>query len=129
MPYAAWFGLIVTGVIILFSGFAVFLSDSWNTQTFISNYIGYVSVASGCALASAADKLDSIPIYFVPWIVWKFWHKTKWVSLEKMDLQRGRLSAEEIAVHYEIEERQKERDLASKSGFRLKVQKVLNVLF
>jgi hypothetical protein len=46
-----------------------------------------------------------------------------------MDLQRGRLSEEEIACHFEIEERQRERDLATKSGWRLKLQKVLQVLF
>lgn len=80
-------------------------------------------------LVSWLILIEGIPIYILPAIVWKYWHKTKWVSLEKMDLHRGRLSDEEIQVHEDIEERKRERDMANKSGFALWGQKVLRVLF
>ncbi|KZT68767.1 hypothetical protein DAEQUDRAFT_727412 [Daedalea quercina L-15889] len=40
-PYAAWYGLVSCFVISFFSGFAVFLKDSWDTATFITHYLPF----------------------------------------------------------------------------------------
>jgi amino acid transporter len=39
-PYLAWFGMCFFWIVILFNGFAVFTHGSWNTQNFITAYIG-----------------------------------------------------------------------------------------
>jgi len=41
-PYAAWYVIISTLVICFFSGFKVFLRDSWKTSDFITNYLSFV---------------------------------------------------------------------------------------
>ncbi|KIO33866.1 hypothetical protein M407DRAFT_65140 [Tulasnella calospora MUT 4182] len=38
-PYAAWFGIISTLIICFFSGWTVFLKNSWQTDTFLTNYL------------------------------------------------------------------------------------------
>ncbi|KAG8918047.1 hypothetical protein FRC01_002069 [Tulasnella sp. 417] len=38
-PYAAWFGLISTLIVCFFSGWTVFLKNSWQTDTFVTNYL------------------------------------------------------------------------------------------
>ncbi|WWC86560.1 uncharacterized protein L201_001437 [Kwoniella dendrophila CBS 6074] len=75
-PYAAWFGAIACGIIVLFSGFAVFLKGRWNTSTFMANYI-------------------SIPIYAVPFIGWKIYKKTRFVKSTEADLYTGRITEDE----------------------------------
>lgn len=41
-PYAAWYAVFATVIICFFSGFSVFLKDSWNTATFMTNYIPFI---------------------------------------------------------------------------------------
>jgi len=38
-PYSAWFGVIFCAIIVLFSGFSVFLSGGWNVSSFFSDYV------------------------------------------------------------------------------------------
>lgn len=57
-PYAAWVGFIGSTIITLIVGFPVFLNGNWNTSDFIASYIG-------------------IPIFILPIIGWKLWHRTK----------------------------------------------------
>lgn len=38
-PYAAWYGLVTTSTILLFSGFSVFIRGNWDTADFVTNYI------------------------------------------------------------------------------------------
>ncbi|KIJ51458.1 hypothetical protein M422DRAFT_224084 [Sphaerobolus stellatus SS14] len=40
-PYAAWYGLVSTIIVCFFSGFQVFLKDSWNTANFVTNYLPF----------------------------------------------------------------------------------------
>ena len=63
-PYAAWFGFIGSTVITLVAGFEVFLKGHWNTSDFIASYIG-------------------IPIFIVPIVIWKLWHRTKVSTLHQ----------------------------------------------
>ncbi|KAH8110671.1 amino acid permease [Phellopilus nigrolimitatus] len=41
-PYAAWWAVIACPTICLFSGFKVFLKDSWATDAFVTNYLPFV---------------------------------------------------------------------------------------
>lgn len=75
-PYASWFSIIVCAIVILFSGWSVFLTGNFSASGFLSSYLG-------------------IPVFFVPWIGWKLWHKTKLVKLTEVDLDSGRLSRDD----------------------------------
>lgn len=75
-PYASWFSIIMCGLVILFSGWSVFLNGNFTASGFLTNYLG-------------------IPVFFVPWIGWKVWHKTKVVKLTEVDLDSGRLRKED----------------------------------
>jgi amino acid transporter len=76
-PYAAWVGAIGSGIITLFSGFAVFLKGNWSASNFIASYIGLV-------------------IYIVPYVIWKIVKKTKFVSASETDLLSGRFDASSV---------------------------------
>ncbi|KIJ21581.1 amino acid-polyamine-Organocation superfamily protein [Paxillus involutus ATCC 200175] len=41
-PFAAWYALIATFIICLFSGWSVFLKDEWDTPTFVTTYLPFV---------------------------------------------------------------------------------------
>lgn len=41
-PYAAWYAAISCFIICLFSGWAVFLKDNWDTATFVTNYLPFM---------------------------------------------------------------------------------------
>ncbi|KAN0100780.1 amino acid-polyamine-Organocation superfamily protein [Tylopilus felleus] len=41
-PFAAWYGLITTFIICLFSGWSVFLKGEWNSATFVTNYLPFI---------------------------------------------------------------------------------------
>ena len=38
-PYAAWYGIVSISIILLLSGFSVFLRGNWDTATFVTYYI------------------------------------------------------------------------------------------
>ena len=69
-PYAAWYGLIMIVIILLLSGFSVFLPGNWNTANFVTNYV----------------PLMSAPILFV---VASFVMRSKFVGTEDMDFVTG----------------------------------------
>ena len=77
-PYAAWFGFIGSTIITLVAGFPVFLKGNWNVADFVASYIG-------------------IPIFIVPIIIWKLWHRTKLARASAIDLWSGRLQDGEIS--------------------------------
>ncbi|KJX97683.1 hypothetical protein TI39_contig472g00003, partial [Zymoseptoria brevis] len=71
-PYTAWFGFIGSVIITLVAGFPVFLKGNWSTSNFVASYVG-------------------IPIFVIPILGWKLWHRTKVARAESMDLWSGRL--------------------------------------
>ncbi|SMQ50403.1 unnamed protein product [Zymoseptoria tritici ST99CH_1A5] len=71
-PYTAWFGFIGSVIITLVAGFPVFLKGNWSTSNFVASYVG-------------------IPIFIVPIIGWKLWHRTKLARADTMDMWSGRL--------------------------------------
>jgi amino acid transporter len=69
-PYAAWYGIVTISVILLFSGFSVFLRGNWDTADFVTNYI---------------------PLMFAPilFAVASYVMKSKFVKPEDMDFVTG----------------------------------------
>lgn len=78
-PYTAWFALIFFSIIILFNGFYAFAP--WTTNDFITAYVG-------------------IPIYFLLYIFWKFFKRTKFVNAAEADIQTGKAALDEADLHW-----------------------------
>jgi amino acid transporter len=78
-PYAAYVGAIGSAIIVLFSGFKVFLAGNWSAANFISNYIG-------------------IAIYIFPFVVWKVVKGTRFVRAIETDLFSGRFDPSHVPV-------------------------------
>lgn len=76
-PYASWFGFAFFTLIILFNGFTVFLAGEWNTSKFFAAYI-------------------TLPIFFICWLGWKIYFKTKVVPLDQIDFDSGRKELDEM---------------------------------
>ncbi|ODN72883.1 hypothetical protein L202_08306 [Cryptococcus amylolentus CBS 6039] len=74
-PYLAWYGLLMCTIIVLFSGFPVFMKGNWNASDFVADYI-------------------SIPLFFIPIAGWKIYKRTKMVKASEADLYTGRLEAD-----------------------------------
>ena len=70
-PYASYFGIFWINLIIFFNGFQVFLSGSWNVNTFITAYI-------------------CLPIFLVFYLGWKIVKRPKFVRIKDMDFVTGR---------------------------------------
>lgn len=70
-PLAAYMGAIGSGIIVIFSGFGVFIKGNWNTSNFIASYIGIV-------------------IYIAPYIFWKLFKETRISRAKEIDLFSGR---------------------------------------
>ncbi|KAJ4158372.1 uncharacterized protein LMH87_008901 [Akanthomyces muscarius] len=68
-PYLSWFGLFFNVLIIITSGFTVFMK--WNTSDFFAAYV-------------------SVLIFVVFYVVHKLVYRTKVVPLMEVDLQKGR---------------------------------------
>ncbi|RSH92088.1 hypothetical protein EHS25_008500 [Saitozyma podzolica] len=75
-PYAAWVGAIGSLIITVFSGFSVFLKGNWSPANFVASYIG-------------------IPIFVVPFVLWKLFKRTRFVRASEMDLYSGRFDPSE----------------------------------
>lgn len=70
MPFAAYWGLGWTIIIILFAKWSVFLKGRWNTASFITNYL-------------------PIPVFFILYFGYKFWYRTKLIRASEMDFVTG----------------------------------------
>jgi len=76
-PYASYFGLFFINLIILFNGFQVFLSNSWNATNFIIAYI-------------------PLPIFLVFYLFWKIFKHPTFVRIPDMDFTTGRRELNEM---------------------------------
>ena len=74
-PYAAWLSLVSFSILLLTGGFYVFVDGHWSPESFVSSYF-------------------NIPLILVLYFGYKFWRKTKLVSLEEMPI-RGFLAVAE----------------------------------
>jgi amino acid transporter len=78
-PYAAWWGCIGSFIIVFVQGFPVFLKGNWSSSDFVASYVG-------------------IPIFVVPLLGWKLWHRTKFMRAKEIDLWSGRLMEGEVPL-------------------------------
>ncbi|CAG8098655.1 unnamed protein product [Penicillium nalgiovense] len=76
-PYAAWISPVSFSIIMLTGGFYVFIEGNWSPQTFVSSYF-------------------NIPFGFVLYFGYKFWRKTRLVTLEEIPIQEFLHIANEI---------------------------------
>ncbi|TKY88487.1 hypothetical protein EX895_002475 [Sporisorium graminicola] len=89
-PYLTYFGIFFLCLVLLFSGFTVFLNGQWSTSSFVTTYI-------------------CLPLFLVMWLGWKFYHKTQFVSLSQMDFDTGRRQIDENEEAEKIKESQQTR--------------------
>lgn len=66
-PYAAWVALVSFSVLLLTGGFHVFIKGNFTSQSFVSSYF-------------------NLPLIFILYFGYKFWRKTKLVSLQDMPI-------------------------------------------
>jgi len=64
-PFAAWYGVVSIGLILILSGFAVFLRGNWDTATFITTYIPlmlapFIFAAASYVMKSKFVKVDEM---------------------------------------------------------------------
>ncbi|KAI0397013.1 amino acid permease/ SLC12A domain-containing protein [Xylariaceae sp. FL0594] len=76
--YSSCAGLFMTLLILLTGGYEVFTRGNWNAQSFVSSYL-------------------DIPLVLTAFLVWKFWKKTKLVSLSEIPLEDAFKQAAEQA--------------------------------
>ena len=79
-PYASYFGIFCISIIIVFNGFQVFLSDSWNADNFIAAYIG-------------------LPIFLVFYLFWKLFKRPVFVRVRDMDFVTGHRELKQSKLH------------------------------
>ncbi|KAN0065116.1 hypothetical protein ACQY0O_001613 [Thecaphora frezii] len=79
-PWSSQASVVTISLIILFSGWTTFLNGNFTATNFLTSYLG-------------------VPMFFLPWIGYKLWKRTKMVPLEEMDLDSGRIDPKD-----EIEE-------------------------
>ncbi|GAA5892890.1 hypothetical protein JCM6882_006887 [Rhodosporidiobolus microsporus] len=77
-PWASYIGLVMFILVIFFNGFTVFLSESWDTGTFIVDYV-------------------TIVIFAVLMVGWKLWKRTKFVRIETTDFYTSRCELDQMA--------------------------------
>ncbi|KAK3493056.1 amino acid permease/ SLC12A domain-containing protein [Neurospora hispaniola] len=83
-PYTAWFALIYFAIIIIFSGFAVFIKGNWDVADFIAAYIG-------------------IPIFFLLYGGWKIIKRPKVIKPSEADLTTGKAALDAEDEHWQRE--------------------------
>lgn len=79
-PYAAFLGLFLGCLALLFIGFDQFVP--FNAQGFVTSYF-------------------CLPYSFILFVVWKVLKKTKWVDPAQADLVEGKPEADEECRHWE----------------------------
>jgi len=70
-PYLSWFNIFICSITIIFSGWSTFLNGHFTVTRFLTSYLG-------------------IPLFFIPLVGWKLWHRTKIVPAAEIDLYTGR---------------------------------------
>ncbi|MCJ1415705.1 hypothetical protein MMC32_002037 [Xylographa parallela] len=79
-PYTAWAAFTFFAIIIVFNGFYVF-SPTFNVDNFITDYVG-------------------IPIFFVLYLFWKIFKRTKWLNPADVDLHTGKAALDAADLHW-----------------------------
>ncbi|OAA65538.1 amino acid permease [Niveomyces insectorum RCEF 264] len=80
-PYLAWASLSYFGLIIIFSGFNVFIHGHWSGSDFVAAYI-------------------NIPLFFLLFFGWKILKRTRWRKAAEADLQTGKAELDAEDAHW-----------------------------
>lgn len=80
-PYTAWVALIFFSIIIVFNGFYAFIP--FDAKSFVTAYVG-------------------IPIYFLLYIFWKVFRRTKVVPPEEADIFTGKAALDAVEWPSEV---------------------------
>ncbi|KAI0443517.1 amino acid permease/ SLC12A domain-containing protein [Xylaria telfairii] len=75
--YSSYAGLFMSLLILLTGGYEVFTRGNWDAQSFVSSYL-------------------DIPLVLSAYLIWKFWKKTKIVSLSNIPLDEAFKQAEQV---------------------------------
>jgi amino acid transporter len=87
-PYVQYVCALLCAIIILFSGFPVFIKGNWSTATFFASYIS-TSVVS--FFPGRADCSIGLGILIVPWVGYKIFRRSSFVRSAEADLYNGRV--------------------------------------
>lgn len=112
-PYASYAAFIFFTLVILFSGFTVFLRGHWDSPTFVVNYL-------------------CIPCFFLLWIGYKVVSKSKWVALDQMDFETGRRTLDALEERRQDDEADVDAErarLAAMGPVKRFLEKVFALLF
>ncbi|KZV99166.1 hypothetical protein EXIGLDRAFT_726231 [Exidia glandulosa HHB12029] len=78
-PWGSWFALVATAIITFFKGFDAFLP--WQTPKFITSYI-------------------ALPTFFVFWLSYKLFYRTKMYAPEEVDLHTGKRAIDQEEEYF-----------------------------
>jgi amino acid transporter len=92
-PYAAWYALFATFIVILVLGYNVFIHGQWDTTSFFTNY-------------------TMVGFFIVAFVFWKMVRRTKYVPAGTADLQLGSVKSE-IDLYEEFYELPKRGKISS----------------
>ncbi|ODV77390.1 uncharacterized protein CANTADRAFT_7864 [Suhomyces tanzawaensis NRRL Y-17324] len=84
-PYGSYFALSICIIVVFIKNFTVFLGNSFTYKNFITGYI-------------------VLPVFIAMYFGYKFWHKTKLLSPEEVDLVTYRDVIDAEAERYEAED-------------------------
>ncbi|PWY93806.1 general amino acid permease AGP2 [Aspergillus sclerotioniger CBS 115572] len=80
-PYVAYIALVSTFIMTFVGGYTVFLPGNWDIPTFFFSY-------------------TMIGVFPIIYIGWKFWHRTKFLSPEEIDIFTGVDEVEQYTRNY-----------------------------
>jgi amino acid transporter len=75
-PWGTYFAVALNIFLVFFQGYTAFLNP-FSADDFVINYI-------------------LLPVFALFVLGYKFWHKTKWVKLEEMDIWTGRRESPDV---------------------------------
>lgn len=87
-PYIQYLCALLCAIIILFSGFPVFIKGNWSTATFFASYISKSVVRF---ISDPADRPIGLGILIVPWVGYKIFRRSSFVRSSEADLYNGRV--------------------------------------
>jgi amino acid transporter len=82
-PFCGYYVIVFTSIIILFSGWSVFLDGGWDTATFVTNYL-------------------PLPVAILLFIGATFIRKSRFVRASEMDFHSGIAEIEQEAMNEEV---------------------------
>lgn len=74
-------------IILLTGGFEVFTKGNWDPANFVSSYLYVPGTRISVMIWTSANRNSDIPLVTAAFLFWKFFKKTKFVSLDDVPLR------------------------------------------